>query len=369
MSELRYAYDPDEAALRGAARGLLESMCTQFALSATYDDDLVGPAEIWRSVRDDLGLGGLLVDGAHTDVVSRALGFAGVVAEELGRSVAPVPFLTSSVLAATVANELDAPAVRSAIESGRTAAVALPWSTSYADMVPAFSIADDHTLTGRVSHVAGAMEADVLLVPASAANGVLEIHAVDLPASGVERRLISALDMTRPLAEVTLTSVASTRHAVGEEAARALRRALAVATITLGSEQLGLCDAVFTSTADYLRTRRQFGRELGSFQALKHRVADLWVDLEGLRAVARYGALAEEESVEYRASLVAAYASDVAVQLVEECLQLHGGIAMTWEHSLHYVLKRAKADQIALGTAGRHRELLAEIVDLPAAVS
>ncbi|GAA3663209.1 acyl-CoA dehydrogenase family protein [Nocardioides ginsengisoli] len=360
MTDVQFAYDEDETALREAVRSMLVSVCTPEALSTAFAGDRSLLDRVRDALRDQLGLGGLLLD-------EDALAFAGVVAEELGRQVAPAPFLTSAAIAATVVSAVADQSLVDEVAAGRTLAVPVPWSSAYDDVRPVARIDADGTLTGIASHVVGVLEADGLLVPAIGADGVLELHLVAADALGVERRLVTALDMTRPLATVTLSGVASVRVGRGVVVDAALRRGLAVGTILLGSEQLGLADEVLRSTVDYLRTRRQFGRELGSFQALKHRVADLWVDLEGLRAVARYGVLAATDPLEYRASLVAAYASDVVVQLVEECLQLHGGIAMTWEHPLHYALKRAKSNQIALGPSGRHRMLLAELVGLAAA--
>ncbi|HSE56263.1 MAG TPA: acyl-CoA dehydrogenase family protein, partial [Nocardioidaceae bacterium] len=119
----------------------------------------------------------------------------------------------------------------------------------------------------------------------------------------------------------------------------------------------------------YLKERRQFGRVVGGFQALKHRLADLYTLVEQARAAARYAAATAAEGdpdAQIAASVAQAYCSDVAVRAAEECVQLHGGIGMTWEHPAHLYLKRAKADQIALGTPGAHRARLGELVDLPA---
>lgn len=366
MTEIRFAYDEEEVALRLALRGLMASNCPPEVLSAVYDGDAEAPDRIWAALQHRLGLGGLLVDEQLT-AAGPTLGFAGVVLEELGRHVAPVPFLPSSVVAATVGVELADDGLKAAIATFATMAVLVPWSWSYADVAAVADVAADGRVTGRVGHVVGALEADHLVVPVVGPDGRFELRLVDATGVGVERRAIGALDMTRPLAQVQLDSAPSRLLGHGKAASAALRRGLAVATILLGSEQLGIADAVLDSTVEYLKVRRQFGRELGSFQALKHRVADMWVELEGLRAVARYGALGEGDALEFRASLVAAFASDVTVALVEDCLQLHGGIAMTWEHPLHFHLKRAKANQIALGSAGRHRALLGDLVDLPAA--
>jgi alkylation response protein AidB-like acyl-CoA dehydrogenase len=121
------------------------------------------------------------------------------------------------------------------------------------------------------------------------------------------------------------------------------------------------------TTVAYLKERRQFGRAVGGFQALKHRLADLYTGVESAAAAARYAAAAlavDDPDVDVAASLAQAYCGDLAVLAAEEAVQLHGGIGMTWEHPAHLYLKRAKSDQIALGTPGRHRAWLGVLVDL-----
>jgi alkylation response protein AidB-like acyl-CoA dehydrogenase len=137
----------------------------------------------------------------------------------------------------------------------------------------------------------------------------------------------------------------------------------------LASEQLGVATWCLESTVDYVKTRYQFARPVGSFQAVKHRLAQLWVDVTQARAVARYaaGCLADADpDTAVAASLAQAHCGPVAVRAAEECVQLHGGIGFTWEHPAHWYLKRAKASAIALGTAAQHRATLGPLVDLPA---
>jgi alkylation response protein AidB-like acyl-CoA dehydrogenase len=138
----------------------------------------------------------------------------------------------------------------------------------------------------------------------------------------------------------------------------------------LAAEQVGLAQRCLELTVDHLRTRYQFGRQIGAFQALKHRVADVWTAVTQARAVARYaaGCVADHDpDAPVAVALAQAYCSPVAVLAAEECVQLHGGIGFTWEHPAHLLLKRAKADSILLGTASAHRARLGELVGLPAA--
>ena len=130
----------------------------------------------------------------------------------------------------------------------------------------------------------------------------------------------------------------------------------------------GIAQWCFDTTLAYVKERRQFGRAIGSYQALKHRLADLWVEVNAAAAAARYAAdtcAGRDGDSTVVAAVAQAYCSDAAVRAAEECIQMHGGIGITWEYPAHLYLKRAKSDQLAFGTAYRHRARLAELVDLP----
>ncbi|WP_279616642.1 acyl-CoA dehydrogenase family protein, partial [Streptomyces europaeiscabiei] len=149
----------------------------------------------------------------------------------------------------------------------------------------------------------------------------------------------------------------------------AVRRALRAGAGLLASEQLGLAEWTLTETVRYLKERKQFNRPVGGFQALKHRLAQLWLEVVNLRAAARNAAdqlATGSDDADLAVAVAQAFAAPVAVHAAEEALQLHGGIGMTWEHPVHLYLKRAKADSIAYGTAGAHRAALAELVGLQA---
>ena len=179
---------------------------------------------------------------------------------------------------------------------------------------------------------------------------------------------VTSLDLTRPLADLVLESAPARLLETAEHAETALHRALAVGAAVLASEQLGIAEACLELTVGYLKTRRQFGRLIGSYQALKHRAADLWSSVAQARAVARYAAVClatGSRDTPQAVAIAQAYCSGVAVRAAEECVQLHGGIGFTWEHPAHLYLKRAKADALALGTAERHRAALGELVGLP----
>ncbi|CAL9372812.1 acyl-CoA dehydrogenase family protein [Streptomyces sp. enrichment culture] len=351
-------YSEEEEALRAAVRDLLGDHCDAPGLIARTESDAPHDLEAWKALTDGMGLGGLLVPEAaggqgatHREVA--------VVLEELGRAVAPVPYLTSAVVATEALLECGADDLLAELASGRrigALAVALNAAPG-----GAFKTVrqEGGRLHGELTGIADAAVADLLLVPADDGG----LYAVDADAATVTPQV--SLDLTRPVAAVRLDGAPGRR--VGD-AEPAVRRALRSAAGLLASEQLGLAEWALTETVRYLKERRQFNRPVGGFQALKHRLAQLWLEVVGLRAAARNAAdaLTTGADVEVAVAVAQAHAAPVAVRAAEEALQLHGGIGMTWEHPVHLYLKRAKADSIAYGTAGTHREALAELVDLRA---
>ena len=363
LDELELLDTDDDRDLRSTVSGFLAGRCPASGVAAIYDGDRALVEPLWRGLATDLGLTGLLVPEDHGGAGATARD-AAVVLEELGRSVAPVPFLTSAVIATTVLAHTPNDAGRELLgdlaEGRRTAALVVPLTRGFGEVA---------AVGGTVRSVAGALEADVLLVPVASGDG-LELRAVPAEAATVEP--VVSLDMSRQLADVTLGPVdgtaAGTVVAEGDAAA-GVHAGLLAGTVLLASEQVGLAQWCLTTTVGYLKERRQFGRVVGGFQALKHRLADLYTAVEGAGAAARYAAavLAADPSGEeavIAAHTAAAWCSDVAVLAAEEAVQLHGGIGMTWEHPAHLYLKRAKADQLALGLPGHHRARLGELVGL-----
>jgi alkylation response protein AidB-like acyl-CoA dehydrogenase len=176
------------------------------------------------------------------------------------------------------------------------------------------------------------------------------------------------LDGTRLLADVTLDKVPGRPVATGEDAARAVAAALAAGACVLASELLGVAEQCLEMTVAYVKERHQFARPVGSFQAVKHRLADVWVAVTQARAAARYAAAClstGDPDTPVAVALAKAACGEAAVLAAQECVQLHGGIGFTWEHPAHLLLKRAKTGSVALGTPDRHRAALAVLVDLP----
>jgi alkylation response protein AidB-like acyl-CoA dehydrogenase len=359
-------YSDTEEALRDSVRRLFADRCPPESVMGAYGPASHDFSDVWHALAADLGMAGLLVPEQLGGAGASARE-AAVVMEEIGRAVAPVPFLSSAVLATIALLEAgDTETVKGLAAGSLTAALVLPLSTASDDAVAGVSATGDG-LTGRVTSVAGASEADVLVVPVAGPDG-LELHTISRDATGVAVSPVLALDMTRPLATVEFSSAASSR--VGTAPADpAVRAALETGAALLASEQLGVAQWCFDTTLGYVKQRKQFGRAIGSYQAIKHRLADLWIEVNSAAAAARYAAgtcASRDDDAAIAAAVAQAYCSGVAVHAAEECVQLHGGIGMTWEYPAHLYLKRAKSDQLALGTAYRHRALLAELVDLPA---
>lgn len=361
MSDLLYS-DTEEA-LRDSVRRLFADRCPPESVARAYDAVPQDFSDIWRTLAAGLGVAGLLVPESLGGAGAGARE-AAVVMEEIGRAVAPVPFLSSAVLATVALLRAGDTETVSALAQGElTAALVVPLSTAPGDSVAGVSAGTDG-LNGLVSSVAGAAVADVLVVPA-AGDGGLELHTVPRSAAGVEVSPMLALDMTRPLASVRFSGAAAVRLGPAD---LAVVEALQTGAALLASEQLGVAQWCLDTTLAYAKQRKQFGRAIGSYQAIKHRLADLWFEVGAATAVARYAADAcarGDADTATAAAIAQAYCSGMAVHAAEECVQLHGGIGMTWEYPAHLYLKRAKSDQLALGTAYRHRARLGQLVNLP----
>jgi alkylation response protein AidB-like acyl-CoA dehydrogenase len=222
-------------------------------------------------------------------------------------------------------------------------------------------------LRGMVGAVADALPASALLVPAEGVPGAL--YLVEATAPGVHRTPVVSLDMTRQLCQISFDDAQGRPVAIGAAAQEAVAAGLAAGAAILAAEQLGLAQRCLDMTVAYVKERRQFARQIGSFQAVKHRLADLWTTIALARAASRYAAacLADgDPDAPVAVALAKSACSDAAVLAAQECVQLHGGIGFTWEHPAHLYLKRAKAASVAFGTPGAHRAALAGLVNLPA---
>jgi alkylation response protein AidB-like acyl-CoA dehydrogenase len=352
-----------ERDLRLAVGALLSERCDQKATADLYEGSMPTTEGLWQSLAHEMELAAVLVPAERGGAGGSARE-AAVVMEELGRWVAPVPFLTSAVIATTTLLNGDTALLIELVEDKRIACLAVSLATAPHGPLASVVADRDGRLSGSISSVAGAVEADLILIPATR-DGRIDLYSVERTAVHVNP--VVSLDMTRQVADLHVNQLPC--ELVIRDAEAAIRIGIETGAGLLASEQVGVARWCLDTTVSYLKQRRQFGRVVGGFQAIKHRLADLFVAVEQATAAARYAAAAlaaGDADIPVAVSTAQTFCSDVAVRAAEEAIQLHGGIGMTWEYPLHLYVKRAKADQIALGTPGDHHARLAQIVDLPA---
>jgi alkylation response protein AidB-like acyl-CoA dehydrogenase len=329
---------------------------------------------VWEQAGAQLGLLGLAIPEEYG---GGGFSFAeqAIVLEELGAALYGGPYLASGVLAATALLASPDEAARRdllpGVASGEVIATVAfteddgSWDPATARLA-AVKAGDSWRLDGHKSFVLDGGAAGLVLALA-VADGRLSLFAVDGDAAGLTRATLPALDQTRKLARLEFDAVSARLIGSPGDAAAVMDRVLNVAAIALAAEQLGGAQRALDMTVAYTKVRHQFGRPIGSFQGLKHRLADLLLEVESLRSAVTYAASAVAEDspeVPVLAPLVKAYASDTYFHVVAEMIQMHGGIGFTWEHDAHLYFKRAKSSELFLGDASYHRERLSTRIGL-----
>jgi alkylation response protein AidB-like acyl-CoA dehydrogenase len=326
----------------------------------------------WKAL-SEMGVIGLTLPAAHGGADSPMTDLA-VVFEELGRAVRAVP-LVSTVAAATAIVEAGDDAQRAAfvpsLASGEVVGTLAVFEDAHGGGVddPAtIAVRRDGgiRLTGTKRYVTDAMHAGIFVVSASIDGGV-GLFVVAAGTEGVTVESLNALDPTRPLGHVTLDVVVGDDAYLGGAPNRdALARALDVAVVAIAAEQVGAAERCLEMSVEYARSRYQFGRAIGSFQAIKHRCADMLVALEHARTVAWHAAATIDDPVEAAISvpLAKSVCSDAAMRAAGDTIQIHGGIGFTWEHDAHLYFKRAKATSLLFGSIDHHRDRLADALGI-----
>ncbi|MEE4599434.1 acyl-CoA dehydrogenase family protein [Streptomyces sp. DSM 41524] len=325
--------------------------------------------ELWTLMAQQVGLHGLAIPEAYGGAGWGPVELA-VVFEEMGAVLLCAPFFASVALAANAllasGDEPMCAEYLPGIASGdRIGSLALvEGSGSWGEegvQLSANWAGGSWQLTGRKTYVIDGCAADFLVVAARSEAGV-SLFVVDAVAPGVNREPLRTLDPTRKQATVTFTNVSA--RLLGEEGVgwHALERTLNLAAIYLACEQVGGAARSLEIAVDYAQSRRQFNRPIGSFQAIKHKCADMLVAVELARSAALFAAGAAAESrhdVPVLASLAKAVCSESFVRCAAETIQIHGGIGFTWEHPAQLYFKRARSSEVLLGTPAYHRKLLA----------
>ena len=367
----------EQEELRASVRRFLADRAPLSRVRALMDGGETDWA-VWEQAGTQLGLQGLAIPesygGAGFSFAEQA-----VVLEEFGAALYGGPYLASAILAATALLASPDEGARRGllpdIASGQTVAT-LAFTEDGGSWDPAAirlsAVKDDPgvngawRLDGHKSFVLDGATAGLILVVATTDAG-LSLFAVEGDAAGLGRAALPALDQTRQLARLEFAGVTGRLIGSPGDGAAALDRALDVAAVALAAEQLGGAQRALDMAVEYAKVRRQFDRPIGSFQAIKHRCADLLLEVESLRSAVGYAAAAvAEDSAEIPvlASLVKAYASETYFHVAAENIQIHGGIGFTWEHDAHLYFKRAKASELFLGDGAYHRERLANRIGL-----
>ena len=352
----------ERAELRGTVRDLLQGRCTEAEVRRVMTTADGFDRDLWRQLAAQ-GVTGMLIDPDYGGVGLGALDLE-AVAEETGAALLPAPFLASAVLATALigaaGTEEDKRLLLPGLADGtRIGTVALTgsrgtWTADgvdvHADGTPTGS------LTGTAHYVIFGQVADVILVIAHTSDGP-GVFRVEPDAEGFTRTAAMVFDPTVPLSTYTFDHTPA--HRLGTGGWDAVQQALDLATIALAGEQVGGARRIFDLTVDYLKTRIQFGRPIGSFQALKHMAADLLLDVESATSAAQHAAAEKDAGNETAAGAIAlaGFACAEAYQhTAMQAIQMHGGIGFTWEHPAHLFLRRARTGIQLFGGPRRHRE-------------
>jgi alkylation response protein AidB-like acyl-CoA dehydrogenase len=370
-----FGFGEDQELLRSTTRRFLTEHQSLAEIRRSMEEPELFDAGIWRRGAE-LGWTAMLIPAEYEggSITEQPLVDLVVLAEELGRELNPGPFVPCNVVADAIARfgtEVQGKENLPRIARGETTCA---WCLSgdgspepSAVDVRATRVGEGWLLSGVARYVHAAGDVALLLVTANDPEGDGFVNLlVPRPTAGLSERVLSGLDLTRRFAEVHFDAVAVPGAAELAGGWSVVERGLSVATVLQSAESVGAADRMFASTVDYAKKRVQFGRTIGSFQAIKHRLANLLIELEGMRVAAHYAALALGDGLPDAAEAVAtagAYVDDTFAHLCGEALQLHGGIGFTWEHDVHLFVRRAKVNQVLYGDAAWHRERLVRLVE------
>jgi alkylation response protein AidB-like acyl-CoA dehydrogenase len=377
-----FGFNQEQELLRATARKFLENECPSEFVRQRMAEPAGVTDEFWAKLAEQ-GWLGLIYPEQYGGT---GLGFVDltVLMEEMGRAVMPGPFFSTVLLGGLAILEAGSEAQKKEwlgrISEGRakaTLAFTEPnarWDAG-AVTVTARENAGKFTLSGTKLFVLDAHVADVVVVAARTREGKrpeegLSLFLVPKGASGLDVKLLPTMDQTRKLCEVTFTEVIVGADALlgpKDGAWAPLSRVLDRATVALCAEMCGGAQRVLDMTTDYAKIRIAFGKPIGSYQGVKHRAADMLVEVENAKSLTYYAAWAVDENVPeapLAASMAKAYVSDAFRRTAGAGIQLHGGIGFTWEHDLHLYFKRAKSSEFTFGDASYHRERVAQLINL-----
>jgi len=371
---MNFAFSDEQEELRKVVKDFLNAKSSEATVRELMETESGYDPAVWSQMGEQLGLQGLIIPeeygGSGYSYVELI-----VVLEEMGRRLLCAPYFATVALAANALIHSGDDAAKAeylpGIASGETiATVAFTepngrWDES-GITIEATEAGDGHTISGEKLYVLDGSIADLVIV-AARTDGAVSLFAVAGDAAGLTREALSTMDQTRKQARLTFADTPA--KLIGAEGGGwpILERVLDLAAVALAAEQVGGAQECLEMAVQYAKDRVQFGRPIGSFQAIKHKCADMLLEVESAKSAAYYaGWCASEMNDELPsvASLAKSYCSEAYFHTTAENIQIHGGIGFTWEHPAHLYFKRAKSSELLFGDPTYHRELLAQRIGI-----
>ncbi len=372
---MNFAFSDEQDQLREFVRSFLEDKSPEPAVREQMDTEQGYDEAVWSQMAEQMGLQALAIPEEYG---GQGFGFVEqiVVLEEMGRALLCAPYFSSCVLGANTLLQSGDEAAKQAhlpgIASGETRATLAfteesgRWDEAGIAMQASADGAGGFTLDGTKSFVIDGHTANLILVAARSAAGV-SLFSVAPDAAGLTRTALSTMDQTRKQAKLEFSATPATL--IGSEGAgwEVLSTVLDLAAVALAAEQVGGAQTCLDMSVEYAKVRVQFGRPIGSFQAIKHKCADMLLEVESAKSAAYYAgwcAAEMNDELPQVASLAKSYCSEAYFHAAAENIQIHGGIGFTWEHPAHLYFKRAKSSELMFGDPTYHRELLAQRIGI-----
>ena len=371
---MNFAFSEEQEELRKTVRSFLDQKSPETEVRRLMETDEGYDPAVWKQMGEQLGLQGLIVPeefgGSGYSYVE-----LGVVLEEMGRALLCAPYFSTVVLAGNALLHSGDDAAKKdylpGIASGETIATLAftepsgKWDEAGITM-EATKKGDGWVLNGTKSFVLDGATASLILVAARTGKGV-SLFGVEGDASGLTRTALSTMDQTRKQAKLEFNGTPARLIGTEGDGWKTLSTVLDLAAVALAAEQVGGAQKVLDMSVEYAKVRIQFGRPIGSFQAIKHKCADMLLEVESAKSAAYYGMWCASEmndELPSVASLAKAYCSEAYFHSAAENIQIHGGIGFTWEHPAHLYFKRAKSSELLFGDPTYHRELLAQRIGI-----
>jgi alkylation response protein AidB-like acyl-CoA dehydrogenase len=370
---MKFSFSSEQEEFRSNLRRFLADRSPAKEVRRLMETDTGWERDGWRKLNGELGLTAVRIPEAYG---GHGFGFSelGIVLEEMGRALLCAPYFASTVLAAgailNAGTEAEKQALLPGIASGDTVATLAcaeddgRWDAAGTTLVATPS-GGGYRLDGHKSFVLDGHTADTIVVlaraPGSSGESGLSFFTIPGDAAGLTRRLLKTMDPTRKLARLSFSAVEASLLGEAGAAVAPFNRTMNEAAICLANEMVGGAARLREDSLAYAMMRMQFGRSIASFQSMKHKAADMLLDVELAKSAAYYAAAALDDGdtdVAATASLAKACASETYLQIAIHAIQIHGGIGFTWDNDTHLWFKRAKSSEVLFGDASHHRELM-----------